>query len=56
MKLGKIDKLKVELYLELLQTGNDNLTDSEIDIAFALSKDSCIQNILRNAIKERKNE
>jgi hypothetical protein len=43
---------KRHLYSLLLKKGVDNLTDSEIDMMYAFSKDEQIQNFLNEKLKD----
>lgn len=42
-----VAELKRELYSMLLHTDTNTLTDSEVDMMFALSNDEDIQSVLR---------
>ena len=48
-----IAKLKVQLYSALMQKHRNDLTDSEIDIMFAFSKDDDIHKVLLAAVKNQ---
>lgn len=54
MKKDELDirQAKVWLYHLLLKKSNDELTDTEVDILFHLSKDRDIQNVLAKEIKK----
>ena len=47
-----IRQAKIWLYSLLLKKSNDELTDTEVDIAYHLSKDNDIQNVLAKEIKK----
>lgn len=43
---------KINLYLSLLKKSDDELTDSEIDLMYLLSKDKDIQQLLNDSLKD----
>lgn len=53
-KKGILTKLKIELYVNLLNMTNDEITKEEVDIMVAISKDEDVQKILENKRKEDK--
>jgi len=48
-----VAKLKVQLYSALLQKHRADLSDSEIDIMYAMMKDDDIQSVLSSAVKNQ---
>ena len=48
-----VAKLKVQLYSALLQKHRADLSDSEIDIMYAMMKDEDIQSVLSSAVKNQ---
>ena len=50
VNMHRVAELKRELYVMLLHTNKNNLTDSEVDIMFVLSKDEDIQSVLQRSI------
>jgi len=51
----KLDQAKIELYRLLLSAKHpDDLTDNEVDLMYHLSYESCIQDVLSEAVNKPK--
>ena len=44
--MTKIKSLKLSLYLELMKTDPDTLSEDDVDLMYALAKDSDIQQVM----------
>lgn len=54
--IEEIRQLKIKLHVALLKKPNKELTNNEVDIAYALSKDKAIQDVLSKAREKTNSE